>query len=84
MRSVDQPLIDRGKRREDPQEIVVVLARRLRHRAMCSCGWDAGKRVFLGAAKADALIHAAETGHEPALPLVWGCGTVGVNRLPRA
>jgi hypothetical protein len=70
MQRIDQLLADMGERHKTPQDHVVVVPRRLRHRATCSCGWEAGKRVFLGAAKVDALLHAADTGHEPAVPLV--------------
>lgn len=70
MQRVEQPVIDEGKRHKTPHDHVVVVPRRLRHRAMCSCGWEGGKRLFLAAAKVDALIHTADTRHEPAVPLV--------------
>jgi hypothetical protein len=50
------------------QAHVMVDSRGLRHRAGCSCGWDGEKRLFLAAAKLDALTHSAETGHFPAEP----------------
>jgi hypothetical protein len=76
MRRVDHPAtVDHDGDATDKEHVVVV-ARTLRHRAICSCGWEAGRRMFLDAAKFDALIHTADTGHFPADPLVvWKLST---------
>jgi hypothetical protein len=52
------------------QDLVSVVARGLRHRAVCSCGWTGGSRVFFAPAKMDGLIHSAQKGHRPADALV--------------
>jgi len=70
MQRAEQPVIDAEKRHGTPDDQVVVLARTLRHRAMCSCGWTGGNRFLLAAAKVDALIHSGDTRHEPTVPLV--------------
>ena len=50
----------------------VVVAIRPRHRshAMCSCGWVGRPRLLKASAKVDALMHAAQEGCGPAVPLV--------------
>jgi hypothetical protein len=63
---------DRQRLRQDAQ--VMVMAAPLRHRAWCSCGWSARRRLLLGVAKVDAWTHSAETGHMPAVPLVIRTG----------
>jgi hypothetical protein len=64
-------LIDKlDDHRTSQDDHVMVLARRLNHRALCSCRWLGRRRVLLAAAKVDALIHAAQTNHTPAIPLV--------------
>lgn len=52
------------------QDHVSVVARGLRHRAVCSCGWVGTSRLFFAPAKMDALIHSVQKGHLPADALV--------------
>jgi hypothetical protein len=76
MRRSDLPAAVKNDGDATGHDHVVVVARTLRHRAICSCGWEAGRRMFLDAAKFDALIHTAGTGHFPADPLVvWRLST---------
>jgi hypothetical protein len=68
----------------------VYRASRWRRRAACTCGWSGARRFLRGSAVVDALLHAAGSGHEPALPLVVDTLSVehlqhesAVLRLPR-
>jgi hypothetical protein len=76
MRRIDHPAAVKDDGDTTGHDHVVVVARTLRHRAICSCGWEAGRRMFLDAAKFDALIHSGDTGHFLADPLVvWRLST---------
>jgi hypothetical protein len=57
----------------------VFRASRWRRRAACTCGWTGARRFLRGSAVVDALVHAADSGHEPAWPLV--VDTVSVQDL---
>lgn len=50
--------------------LVVVVSAWLRNQATCSCGWTGKRRTLTGAAKIDALLHTADTGHEPGIPFL--------------
>ena len=54
---------------DDPSPTVIVFPG---NRGMCSCGWMGKPRWFIYGATIDANIHAEETGHARAVPLVWG------------
>jgi hypothetical protein len=41
------------------------------NRGLCSCGWMGHPRWFVYWARIDDQIHAQETGHNLATPLVW-------------
>jgi hypothetical protein len=66
-----QPLTDQtGDRLRCQDHHVMVIACTCRNRALCSCRWLGRRRLMLSVAKVDALIHSAETGHLPTIPLV--------------
>jgi hypothetical protein len=46
--------------------ITTVWVRTGRNQAQCGCGWRGRRRLFRGSAVVDALMHCADTGHEPA------------------
>ena len=50
--------------------VVVVIRPRYRSQARCTCGWLGKTRLLLSSARVEALIHAAQTDCEPAIPLV--------------
>ena len=50
--------------------VVVVIRPRYRSQARCTCGWVGKTRLLLSSARVEALIHAAQTDCEPAIPLV--------------
>jgi hypothetical protein len=49
--------------------VVVVIRRRHRNQARCTCGWIGKASVLLSSARVDALLHAARDDCEPAIPL---------------
>ena len=56
-------------------KVVVLEAPGLRWTGECTCGWQGRtRRVFKAIVVVDALTHAHETGHEPALPLIVRAG----------
>ena len=61
--------------------VVVVIRPRYRSQAQCTCGWVGKARLLLSSAKVDALIHAAQTDCEPAIPLVQSWA-VPIRRSP--
>ena|SRR5258708_17272979 len=50
--------------------VMVYRACRWRRQGACTCGWTGARRFLRGWAVVDALVHAGNSGHEPALPLV--------------
>src|SRR5437588_3879543 len=50
--------------------VTVYRASRWRRHGVCTCGWSGARRFLRGGAVVDALVHAGDSGHEPALPLV--------------
>jgi hypothetical protein len=50
--------------------VVTAVLPRHRSQGHCSCGWVGRPRLLLSLAKCDALIHAAQCGCEPAIPLI--------------
>jgi hypothetical protein len=49
---------------------MVYRACRWRRQGACTCGWSGARRFLRGWAVVDALVHAGNSGHEPALRLV--------------
>lgn len=50
--------------------VVSAVSPRHHSQGSCSCGWVGRPRLLLLSAKCDALIHAAQRGCEPAIPLI--------------
>jgi hypothetical protein len=50
--------------------VVTAVLPRHRSQGQCTCGWTGRPRFLSSLAKYDALIHAAQSGCEPAFPLV--------------
>jgi hypothetical protein len=56
-------------------KVVVVESPGLRWTGECTCGWlGRTRRMLRSMVVVDALTHAHETGHEPALPLIVRAG----------
>ena len=54
----------------DDQRIVVVIRSRYRKQGCCTCGWVGERHLSLSSAKIEALLHAADSGCEPGIPLI--------------
>jgi hypothetical protein len=50
--------------------VVMAIRPRYRSRGQCSCGWIGKPHLLVSSARIDALVHAAQRGCEPAIPLV--------------
>ncbi|WP_041311186.1 hypothetical protein [Mycobacterium sp. JS623] len=66
----------RASRGREIYVAAVYRASRWRRRAACTCGWSGARHFLRGTAVVDALVHAADSGHEPACPLVVGRASV--------
>jgi hypothetical protein len=50
--------------------VVMAIPPRHRSRSQCSCGWIGEPHLLVSSARIDALLHAAQCGCDPAIPLV--------------
>lgn len=62
---------------EAPTLVRVLVTGRRRH-ALCECGWAGRRRLLHARSVVDALMHAAQAGCQPAVPLV----DVDIGRRP--
>lgn len=69
---------DEPQRLTRAPDLVRVLVTRRRRRAECTCGWAGRRRLLHSLSVLDALMHAAQVGCQPAVPLV----DVDIGRQP--